>query len=130
MATHPALKIGCPHRDIVIIGTSAGGVTALLALAKALPADFPAPIFVVLHVPPDSPSLMPKLLNAVSALEVRHPANGEFVRAGVIYVAPPDHHLLLEDDRILVALVKSLVQKSHLTAIALELRTRKPLGAP
>ncbi|MGI4874350.1 MAG: chemotaxis protein CheB [Janthinobacterium lividum] len=102
MATPSAPKTGRSHRDIVVIGTSAGGVTALLALAKTLPADFPAPIFVVLHVPPDSPSLMPELLNAVSALEARHPTNGEVVRAGVIYVAPPDHHLLLEEDRVLV----------------------------
>jgi two-component system chemotaxis response regulator CheB len=91
-----------PHRDIVVIGASAGGVTALLALAKTLPADFPAPIFLVLHVSPDSPSIMPELLNAVSALEARHPANGETVRPGVIYVAPPDHHMLLEEDRVLV----------------------------
>ena len=102
MATQLPRKNGRAHRDIVVIGTSAGGVSALLALAKTLPADFPAPIFVVLHVPPDSPSLMPELLNAVSALEARHPANGELVRAGVIYLAPPDHHLLLEDDRVLV----------------------------
>ncbi|MGI4735601.1 MAG: chemotaxis protein CheB [Janthinobacterium lividum] len=77
-------------------------MTALLALAKTLPADFPAPIFVVLHVAADSPSLMPELLNSVSALEAKHPQNGETVRPGVIYLAPPDHHLLLEDDRVLV----------------------------
>ncbi|GAB3637792.1 chemotaxis protein CheB [Hymenobacter arcticus] len=77
-------------------------MTALLALAKALPADFPAPIFVVLHVAADSPSLMPQLLNAVSALHAKHPQNGEVVQPGTIYLAPPDHHLLLEDDRVLV----------------------------
>ncbi len=103
MATQPPRKTGRPRRDIVVIGASAGGVTALLALAKTLPADFPAPLFVVLHVAPDSPSLMPQLLNSVSALEARHPQNGETVRPGVIYMAPPDHHLLLEDDRVLVA---------------------------
>ncbi|MGI4741437.1 MAG: chemotaxis protein CheB [Janthinobacterium lividum] len=95
-------KNGRPRRDVVVIGASAGGVTALLALAKTLPADFPAPIFVVLHVAADSPSIMPELLNSVSALEARHPQNGETVRPGVIYMAPPDHHLLLEDDRVLV----------------------------
>ncbi|UOG73327.1 chemotaxis protein CheB [Hymenobacter tibetensis] len=103
MPALPSPKKGRHHRDIVVIGTSAGGVTALLALAKTLPADFPAPIFVVLHVAPDSPSIMPELLNSVSALEAKHPQNGETVRAGVIYLAPPDHHLLLEDDRVLVA---------------------------
>jgi two-component system chemotaxis response regulator CheB len=102
MAIHSPSKTTRPHRDIIVIGASAGGVTALLALAKTLPADFPASIFVVLHVSPDSPSLMPELLNAVSALEARHPQNGETVRPGVIYLAPPDHHLLLEADQVLV----------------------------
>jgi two-component system chemotaxis response regulator CheB len=102
MATQSSQKKGRLHRDVVVIGTSAGGVTALLALAKMLPADFPAPIFVVLHVSPDSPSIMPELLNSVSALPAKHPKNGEVVRPGVIYLAPPDHHLLLEEDRVLV----------------------------
>jgi two-component system chemotaxis response regulator CheB len=57
---------------------------------------------VVLHVSADSPSILPQLLNSVSALKARHPHDGETVAAGIIYVAPPDHHLLLEDDRILV----------------------------
>ena len=90
------------YRDIVVIGASAGGVTALLALVKTLPADFPAPIFVVQHVAADSPSILPQLLSSVSALEARHPQDGETVAAGTIYMAPPDHHLLLEGDRVLV----------------------------
>ena len=90
------------YRDIVVIGASTGGVAALLELVKTLPADFPAPIFVVMHMAPDSPSILPQLLNSVSALKVRHPQDGELVEAGVIYVARPDHHLLLEVNRVLV----------------------------
>ena len=90
------------HRDIIVIGASAGGVAALLELVKSLPPDFPAPIFVVQHMPADSPSILPQLLSSVSALSARHPQNGEIVEAGVIYVARPDHHLLLEGDRVLV----------------------------
>ena len=71
-----------PYRDIVVIGTSPGGVAALLELAKALPADFPAPTFVVMHVPADSPSMLPQLLNPVSVLKARHPQDGEVVEAG------------------------------------------------
>jgi len=97
-----AVKTPKPYRDIVVIGASAGGVTALMDLVKALPADFPAPIFVVLHLPADSPSFLPQMLNPVSALPVRHPQDGETVAAGTIYLAPPDHHLLLEDDKVLV----------------------------
>ena len=90
------------HRDIVVIGASAGGVSALLELVKTLPADFPAPIFIVQHVAADSPSILPQLLNSVSALKARHPQNGETVEPGVIYVALPDHHLLLEGNQVLV----------------------------
>ena len=102
MTTLLPAKSRKPHRDIVVIGASAGGVAALLTLVQTLPADFPAPIFVVLHVAADSPSILPQLLNSVAALAVRHPQDGETVAAGTIYVAPPDHHLLLEDDRVLV----------------------------
>ena len=102
MSTPFPAKPRKPRRDIVVIGASTGGVAALMELAKALPADFPAPVFVVMHVPPDSPSSLPQLLSSVSALQVRHPQNGEVVEAGVIYVAKPDHHLLLENNRVLV----------------------------
>ena len=91
-----------PYRDIVVIGASTGGVAALMKLVKALPADFPAPIFVVMHMAADSPSVLPQLLSSVSALPVRQPQDGEVVEGGVIYVARPDHHLLLEDDRVLM----------------------------
>lgn len=102
MTTPLPVKIRKPHRDIVVIGASAGGVAALLTFVQTLPADFPAPILVVLHVAADSPGVLPQLLSSVSSLEARHPQDGEIVAAGIIYVAPPDHHLLLEDDRILV----------------------------
>jgi two-component system chemotaxis response regulator CheB len=95
-------KTDKPHRDIVVIGASAGGVEALMELARTLPQDFPAPIFVVQHIAPYSPSLLPQLLSRVSALPAKHPHDGEVVKPGVIYVAPPDHHLLLEGDHVLV----------------------------
>ena len=61
----------------MVIGASAGGVSALLELVKTLPADFPAPIFIVQHIAADSPSIQPQLLSSVSALKARHPQNGE-----------------------------------------------------
>ena len=99
--TTPA-KTRKPHRDIIVIGAATGGVAALTELVKSLPADFPTPIFVVMHVPADSPSLLPQLLSSASGLEARHPRDGEVVEAGTIYVARPDHHLLLESNRVLV----------------------------
>ena len=103
MATHAPPPPGPGHyRHLVVIGASAGGVPALLALAKALPAGFPAPLFVVLHVGASLPSILPELLSAVSKLPARHPQNGELIEPGVIYVAPPDHQMLLKNDRVLV----------------------------
>lgn len=90
------------HRDIVVIGASSGGVSALLDLVKTLPADFPAPIFIVQHVGADSPSILPDLLSRAGALPAKHPRHDEAVEPGTIYVAPPDHHLLVENDKVLV----------------------------
>jgi two-component system chemotaxis response regulator CheB len=102
MATISKKRARQQPRDLVIIGASAGGVTALMDLARALPADFPAPILVVLHLSPSSPSMLPELMGRDAALRVKHAQNGEALKAGVIYVAPPDHHLLVENDRLLV----------------------------
>lgn len=84
---------------IVAIGASQGGVDALLKIAAGLPADFAAPVVVVLHIGA-SRSLMPALLGDAGALRASHATNGEKVLAGHIHVAPPDHHMLVEDGRI------------------------------
>ena len=89
-------------RDIIVIGASAGGVYALKQIVAALPADFKASIFVVLHISPHSPSHLPDILSAASALKAVHPADGEIVQPGRIYIAPPDHHMLVEYDQVIV----------------------------
>jgi len=87
---------------VIVIGSSAGGVIALKELITALPADFEVPIFVVQHIAPQVHSYLPEILNHSGGLKARHPEDGEKIRNGHIYIAPPDHHLLIEDDRILV----------------------------
>lgn len=89
-------------RDIIVIGASAGGITALKELAAALPAQLPASIFIVQHISADAPSILPQILNYRSKLTASHPVDGEPIQPGHIYVAPPDHHILLEHDRVLV----------------------------
>ncbi|GAB2523965.1 chemotaxis protein CheB [Spirosoma aerophilum] len=89
-------------RDIVVIGASAGGVLALKELVASLPADFSAPIFIVQHVAPYATSMMPAILNHVGPLKAVHPMDGDPIQAGYIYIAPPDHHILVESDRVLV----------------------------
>ncbi|BAL23972.1 chemotaxis protein CheB [Azoarcus sp. KH32C] len=87
------------HR-IIVIGTSAGGVEALKELAGALPADFPAAILVVLHLLRDSPSMLPHLLSRAGPLPAAHPIDGESIRAGRIYVAPPDLHMVVRQGQV------------------------------
>lgn len=80
---------------VIVIGTSAGGVPALLQLAQDLPGDLDAAVLIVLHVGAH-PSLLPDLLRSRCNWNVVHARDGEMPVAGTIYVAPPDHHLLLE----------------------------------
>jgi two-component system chemotaxis response regulator CheB len=97
-----ALPISSVTFPIIVIGASAGGVQALLELVRVLPAGFPAAICIVQHIPAYAVSYLPDLLDKAGALPARHPQNREPLRPGTIYVAPPDHHLLLENDHILV----------------------------
>jgi len=78
-----------------VIGTSAGGVKVLSAIASALPADLPAAIFVVMHVPAWSRSVLPRILSSCSRLPASHAESGAPIEHGRIYVAPPNRHLLL-----------------------------------
>lgn len=82
--------------DLIVVGASAGGVEALKSLVTGLPPAFPAAVAIVLHIPPNSPSVLPRVLGRHCALEVRHPSDGEALRPGTVYVAPPDHHMLVE----------------------------------
>ncbi|HJW27439.1 MAG TPA: chemotaxis protein CheB [Rhodocyclaceae bacterium] len=91
-----------PCHDTIVVGGSAGALKALTAIAGGLPADLDAALFVVQHLSPAHPSLLPQILSDAGPLPAVHPADGEAVRKGRIYVAPPDHHLLLAPGRIRV----------------------------
>jgi chemotaxis response regulator CheB len=82
------------HRDIVVVGTSAGGVEALREMARGLPADLPAAVLIVIHTPRRSPGLVPQILNRVGALPAAHGQDREAVRPGHIYVAPAGSHMI------------------------------------
>lgn len=77
----------------VVIGASAGGVSALIELAAALPANFPALVGMVLHVGSQR-SILPELVSARGPLRAVHARDGDRLVPGKIYIAPPDHHML------------------------------------
>ena len=105
-----------PQRhDIVVVGASAGGVEALKELAGLLPAALPAAVLVVLHVPAHGHSVLPDILTRRGPLPAAHAVDGEPVLPGKIYVAPPDHHLLVRDGRIL--LTRGPAENNHRPAI-------------
>ncbi|HYR96430.1 MAG TPA: chemotaxis protein CheB [Candidatus Binatus sp.] len=89
-------------RDIVVIGASAGGVTALMELASGLPREFPAALFVVVHSSPDSPGFLPEIVSRAGPLPAAHAVDGERFSHGRFYIAPPDRHLLVEDGTVRV----------------------------
>jgi two-component system, chemotaxis family, protein-glutamate methylesterase/glutaminase len=89
-----------PRRDIIVVGASAGGVEALQVLVAGLPSTLPAAVFVVVHLAPRSRSFLPQILTRSGPLIAIHPENGTPIESGRIYVAPPDHHLILERDHV------------------------------
>lgn len=87
-------------RDIIVIGAPLGGAAALIEVARALPAELPASIFVVLHRLPQNPILLADVLSAPGRLRVADAIDRERIEHGRIYVACDDHHLTVEHDHV------------------------------
>ncbi len=82
----------------VVVGSSAGGIRALERLLAPLPNDFPLPIIIVQHLHPNSESYLPKILSVHCALPVKQAEERETIQNSSVYVAPPNYHLLIEED--------------------------------
>ena len=87
--------------DIIVIGASAGGVSAIQKLIAGLPADLPAALFVVIHMPP-RPSSLVEVLGKISRLHTLEAIQDQRIQQGTICVARPDYHLFIDNDRILL----------------------------
>lgn len=85
--------------EAVVIGASAGALEALSVILPALPADFRLPLMIVVHMPPDRPSILAELFQAKSRIAVREAEDKEPIKGGTAYFAPPDYHLLVEADK-------------------------------
>lgn len=84
-----------PNRELIVIGASAGGIEALQQAAGDLPADLPAAVLVVLHMPPTGGQALARILDRSTKLEVAVAEDGERLRHGRLYVSPGDSHLLV-----------------------------------
>ncbi len=85
--------------DVVAIGASAGGIDALFALLEGLPADYPLPLIVVLHLPEGHDSQLADLFGRRLGRPVQEAQAHAPVEPGILYFAPPGYHLLVDPDR-------------------------------
>ena len=83
-------------KRLVVIGGSSGAIEATRVIVQGLPADFGAPVCVVLHTSPQSPGILDAILDRAGKLPAATAVTGARLRDGHIYVAPPDHHLVIE----------------------------------
>lgn len=91
--TDPAIK------KIVVVGASAGGLLALKQLIGQLRKDFPLPILVVQHISTDATgNVLMNVLNTFNTIKCQHAKPGTTMKAGHLYLAPSDHHLMIDKD--------------------------------
>ncbi len=94
------MKIAAPP-EAVVIGASAGAIEVLSQILPGLPADYPLPILIVVHLPPDTNSLLSDLFVAKCRVKVKEAEDKEAIAPGTIYFAPPNYHLLVESEHTL-----------------------------
>ncbi len=109
------------NRDVIAIGASAGGVELLLDLVPRLPADLPASVFIVVHMPAGHKSTLPELLSHRGPLPAKHPLHDEKIAPGQIYIAPPDNHLMIRQGSMEV--VRGPKENGHRPAADVLFRT-------
>ncbi|WP_407543307.1 chemotaxis protein CheB (plasmid) [Deinococcus radiomollis] len=109
-----------PSNPVVVIGGSAGALEALLRIVAQLPPMFSAPIVIVIHSDPDSPSSLPEILSRAGPLPAHHARSGEPMLGGHLYLAPPDQHLLVDGE----LLVLSHEPKEHRSRLSIDVTMR------
>ncbi len=96
---NPNSRIENHKYKAIVIGVSAGGFKALKTILSNLPSDFALSVIIVLHRHSDSDNHLERSLNDICKIRVKQANEKEGVKDGVVYVAPPNYHLLIEDDK-------------------------------
>jgi two-component system chemotaxis response regulator CheB len=84
------------HRDMIVIGASAGGLAAISQILAALPQNLDASVLIVLHTADRAESLLPRIFERAGKLPASHPTDGEAIQRGHVYIAPPGFHMIVE----------------------------------
>jgi len=95
--------------DIVALAASAGGLMALGKVLSGIPAEFPATIVVVQHLDPRHRSLMAEIIGRMTPMKVKQAQEGDKLEPGIVYIAPPNRHLLVNPDGSLSLSLSELV---------------------
>ena len=101
-AEKQATDLESVNQRIIVIGASSGGFDVIRTIVKNLPPDLNASIFIVWHMSPDIRSVLPHMLNKVNKIYAAHAHDREEILPNRIYIAPPDHHLLVEEGYVRV----------------------------
>src|SRR6202044_1539237 len=101
MQADPVGRSGAQPYGIVAVGSSAGGITALGRLLGGLAKDFPVPVVIVQHLDPRHDTIIAEVRGRGTALPVMMAAEGVHPEPGTVYIAPPNHHLLVSGERAL-----------------------------
>jgi two-component system chemotaxis response regulator CheB len=117
-----------PGHDIIVMGASSGGIESLVSIAAGLPRNPPFAVFVVLHIPAKSESRLPRILSQAGPVPAVHPNDNDPIENGRIYIAPPDHHLVLADGHIRI--VRGPKENHHRPAIDPLFRTAARFYGP
>lgn len=104
-----------PVPPLVVVGASAGAIEALQVMAANLPPELPAAVLVVVHVPREAASALPRIVDRAGPLPAAAAVDGEPLRPGRIVVAPPDHHVLVLEGR--VRLSRGPAENGHRPAV-------------
>ena len=92
-----------PRPNVIVIGASAGGIQALQTIVGGFPPDFQATVFIVVHTAPQDGNLA-KILSRETSMSTVKAQDGMHIAGKTIYVAPPNHHLLVYDSRVSLSL--------------------------
>lgn len=117
-----------PNPDMIVIGGSAGAIEALNEIVSALPDDFPASIFIVVHVAASHTSWLPSILRSKTTLPVLLAEHDGVIKPGHIYIAPSDHHLTLQQGK--TSVLRGPKENGHRPAVDPLFRTAARIYGP